>query len=125
MKNAWHNFCRTLLAGILFLAPIILIVWIGVKIVSALAGLLDPIASHLPFRSLLGLKSPEIAAALVLIVITYFAGLLARTTVARGISSRAERLILRKVPGYTLMKSVAHGAIGESADVKVVLANID
>src|SRR5262249_172220 len=95
------------------------------RIVRALGAMLNPIAHLLPFPSLLGLDAPEIAAALLMVLAAYFAGLLARTTLARGISLRAQRLILRKVPGYTLIKSVAHGAIGESPDVKVALANID
>jgi uncharacterized membrane protein len=125
MKQAWRNFVRTLLAGVFFLAPILLIVWIAMKIIRALAALLDPIAHLLPFPSILGLKSPEVAALFLLIVVTYLAGLVARTAIARGISLRAERLILRKVPGYTLIKSAAHGAIGESPDVKCCLAFID
>ena len=125
MKDKWDNFCRTLLAGVLSLAPILLLVWLAVRIVKALGAVLNPIANHLPFRSALGLDAPDITAAGILIVFSYLAGLFARTAVARGVSLRAERLILRKVPGYTLIKSVVHGAVGESPDVKVCLASID
>jgi uncharacterized membrane protein len=125
MRKTWQNFCRTVLAGMLFLAPIMIVVWIGLKLIRALAAMLYPIAHLLPFRSILGLKAPEITAAFLLVVITFIAGLVARTAMARGISARAERLILGKIPGYTLLKSAARGAVGDSTDVKVALANID
>lgn len=125
MNGAAQHIWRTFLAGVLFLAPLALLLWVGLSLLRALAALLNPIAAHLPFGSLLGLPAPDIAAAILLLAITYLAGLVARTTLARALSRRAERMILRKIPGYTLMKSVAHGAIGDSEGVKVGLANID
>jgi uncharacterized membrane protein len=62
-----------------------------------------------------------------LLIIGFFAGLLAQTAFASRISQTMEQLILRKMPGYTLFKSVAEGAAGagDRSQLKVALANID
>jgi len=125
MKHLWRSFIRTLIAGILFLAPLLLLLLIAVHAIRLIGSILKPVAAHLPFPSMLGLQSPEVAAAVLLIVLTLIAGLVAQTALARRMSERVERLVLKKLPGYTLIKSVARGAIGESADVKAALANID
>src|SRR5262245_38938500 len=51
---------------------------------------------------------------------------MAQTRIAGRLTRAIEQLILSKMPGYTLFKSVASGAAGfGDGDVKVALANID
>lgn len=102
----------TLIRGALFLVPLILTLVLLREAIGLLARLLKPIAQMLPGESLAGIALAEILAALTLIAIGFAAGLFARTAFGSRLSDRVERLVLRKMPGYTLLKSVAQGKLG-------------
>lgn len=113
--------------GVLFLAPLLITLLLLRETVRLLARVLTPIARHLPFTPRFGLDAPDIAAIVVLVAACFTAGLLARTSLGSAVRQKLEHLILSKMPGYTLLKSVAHGAAGttESSDLKVALAKLD
>jgi uncharacterized membrane protein len=66
-----------------------------------------------------------VAAAILLLLVGFLVGLLARARPVLRVRQAIEQLILRKVPGYTLFKTIAEGAAGGRGDMKVALANID
>jgi uncharacterized membrane protein len=123
----WLRFVwRTIIGGVLFLGPLLLLLIIVVQGVRLIAKILNPVASHIPIPPMLGMAVPEIAAALLLILTGFLMGLLAQTALARRLRESIEQLILRKMPGYTLFKAVAEGVVGEhTGNLKVALANID
>jgi len=116
---------RTIIGGILFLAPLLILLVLLHAAIRLLGRILSPVASHIPIRPHFGLETPELAAAVLLIVVGFVAGLLAQTTIATRMRNLVEQLILRKMPGYTLFKAVAEGAAGKRTDLRVALANID
>lgn len=125
MKKTLRFIWRTIIAGALFIVPLVLLLLIlnqGLKLV---ARILNPVAAQIPFEPVFGFSAPEILAVLVLLSIGFLVGLLAQTAIGSWVRSTAERLVLSKIPGFTLLKSVAEGAAGEHSDLKVALANID
>ena len=66
----WLRFVwRTIIGGVLFLGPLLLLLIIVVQGVRLIAKILNPVASHIPIPPMLGMAVPEIAAALLLILI--------------------------------------------------------
>lgn len=117
---------RTIIAGVLFLVPLIVLIVVTTQAVRLLAKMLNPVARQLPWQSPLGVASADLLAILLLLVIGFAAGLVAQLGFAARLNRTLERFILSKLPGYTLFKSVAQGAAGEGeTDLKVALANID
>jgi uncharacterized membrane protein len=117
---------RTVVAGVLFLAPVLILLVIVYHAVRLLAGILTPVADHIPIQPGFGLDKPQIVAAIVLILIGFLAGLLAQMRFASRLTAALEQVILSKMPGYTLFKAVAQGSAGDkTSNLKVALANID
>jgi uncharacterized membrane protein len=126
VRSALRFIWRTVIAGILFLAPILLLLVIVYHSVRLVAKILNPISSHIPIEGHFGMDRPQIVAVILLLLLGFLAGLLAQMRFASRLSQTLERIILSKMPGYTLFKAVAQGAAGEQAsNMKVALANID
>jgi uncharacterized membrane protein len=117
----------TLVGGFLFLIPLGVAIFVLGKVLDAAAKLAQPVAKLFPVERLVGVALEELVAILALLLLAFLAGLLAQTEFGTRMNERIEQLILRKMPGYTLLKSVARGAtnIGGDSDLKVALANID
>jgi uncharacterized membrane protein len=126
MKDVIHFIWKTTIVGVLFIAPLLLMLVVVREAVRMIAKVLAPITAHLPISAAFGLAQEEIAASLLLIAAVFFAGLLAQTSLGKNLSNTMEQLILRKMPGYTLFKSIAEGAAGVGGgELKVVLAKLD
>jgi uncharacterized membrane protein len=128
MKQSMLQFVwTTFLRGALFLATVIVTALLIRSAVQLVGKLLRPVARLFPFESWMGIATADLIALLSLIIVGFGLGLLARTQVAGKLAEMLERVILRKMPGFSLLKSAAHGMTGqrESSDLKVALANID
>lgn len=128
MREALRFIGRTIAGGVIFLVPLLLLLVLARESVRLVGKILSPIAKHLPIEPSFGMDKPEIAAAIVLLLIGFLAGLLAQAGVAARLNSAIEQMILRKMPGYTIFKTVVHSAAGlggDDKDMKVALANID
>lgn len=127
MKPVLEFIKTTFVGGILFLIPLVLVLVLLQKAIEILEKLLAPIAHHLPGFTMVGISFPQLVAVLILLVIGFFAGLIAKMGIGARLVDRIESVVLRKVPGFTLLKSMAHGKLGGSSDrpVRVALANID
>jgi uncharacterized membrane protein len=113
----------TLIGGLLVILPIGLVVVLVMKIVGLLEGVIAPIANHLPEQ----LRFPTVIAAALLLAACLAAGLVARTRAGRSAGSFFERVFLKHVPGYalvrTLVRSVA--SIEESDTFRPALVEIE
>jgi uncharacterized membrane protein len=112
--------------GMLFVLPVAITVLILREVLRFVVKLLGPIANQLP-EWLTGPAGGYLAAALVLALVLFVAGMFADTKIGGSITRALERLVLGKVPGFTLIKSLAQGSIGRAGadDVKVVLVTLD
>lgn len=127
MKSLSESVLRIFVRGILFLAPIALLVVLLVQAVKLLAGILDPVAKLMPAATLGGMAVANLLAAAAIILLCFLAGMFAGMSIGRTIGDRLERLILRRIPGFTLVKSITHAVAGMQADsdVRVALAWIE
>ena len=121
------NFLRTtLLGGLLFLVPIVAFVFIIEKAVALSHKLVQPVATHLPFKSLLGLDTPKFIAVGVLVLFCFLAGLLAKARFAKRSVVWLENTVLSFIPGYEFIKSMATMTVGQQDVLRqVVLVRIE
>lgn len=104
------NFIKTTIAGgLLFILPLVLVVILLEKAVHLLRG---PIHQPLPMfaqYSIAGVTLFTLVALLMLVLICFIAGLLAKTGPASKLLNALEENVLGKIPGYGLLKdATAH-----------------
>jgi uncharacterized membrane protein len=104
MRN-FLSFARTvILGGVLFLVPFVLLVVVLERAFVFAHRFLAPVAQHFPENPVLGVAGAAVAAALVLPVLCFGAGLVARTAGGQRFFLRIEESILSRVPGYTMYR---------------------
>ncbi|WET04821.1 DUF502 domain-containing protein [Flavobacterium sp. YJ01] len=127
MKSIFKIIKATFLGGILFLAPLVVLLVILEKGYGIIQKVTLPLVNNLPKVKVLGLALQELIGILIIIVICFLAGLLARTAKAKELIQKLEDGILSFVPGYSFMKSMNENIIGieSKEDLKVILVPTD
>jgi uncharacterized membrane protein len=95
----------TIMGGILFLIPIAILIAVigqGLKIAGAVA---EPVATALPVDLIGGVAVAHVLAIVLLLLICFGAGLLARLALARKAVGALEANVLSKLPAYALLKT--------------------
>jgi uncharacterized membrane protein len=103
MKQLLGFLKATLLGGALFVLPAWLAVLLVAKVLGQLERLLKPVISYLPES----IDHPRIIAILLLLVACFFVGLVIRTTIGARLQRFAEKRVLEKLPGYTMVRGFA------------------
>ena len=105
-----NNFLKTtLVGGVMFLVPVALLL-VVLKHAMAFAGkVARPIAANFPQAEIGGIAVVSLVAALILLLIAFGAGLLARTPSGKRITRWFEESILGGMPQYRMVKSMAEG----------------
>src|SRR5262249_41016287 len=99
----------TLAGGLLFLVPVVLIVIVLSHAMQLAAKIAKPISSLLPVETVIGVPGETCLAALMLILLSLGAGLVARTNAGKRIMSWFENSLLGGLPQYQIVKSMAAG----------------
>jgi uncharacterized membrane protein len=99
----------TLVGGLLFLLPVVLIVIVLGYAMQMAAKVLKPISDYLPMEAVVGVRGETVLAVLVLIFISFVAGLVARTNAGKRVMRWSENSLLGGLPQYQLVKSMAEG----------------
>lgn len=111
-----------LIRGVLFLVPIVILVLLAREAVGVLAGVMKPVEQFLPADTVLGFATVQIVAMIALALACFLAGLFAGTQLGANFNAKLERLILRRIPGFTLVKSMGQGMVGEHGADQVTVA---
>ena len=125
MRNVWRFLRTTLVGGLLFLVPLVVLGAIVEKALRIAHRVSDPLANRLfpDARPAVLLAS----AALLLALFCFLAGLLAMAGPARRMIAWLESGLLAKIPGYLLLKAASQSALGveSQSQYPVVLARIE
>ncbi len=115
----------TIVGGLLFLLPVILILFFLGFAVRSVAEVLQPVLDGFQLDRLEGIVVVALAV-LVLVFVSFLAGIIARTELGGRITSWLETSLLGDIPQYQLVKSMAQGLahIEGSRDVKPALVSI-
>lgn len=119
---------RTTITGALvFILPIGIIAFFAGKIINAAQDLVEPLSEQLPVKTVGGVSATIMVALLAIILVSFLAGLLAQSRIARGMVQQIETHLLGRIPAYGLLKSLSNDVIapGETAEHPVVLVRLD
>ena len=101
----------TVIGGILFLVPAIILFAIVGKALQITNKLAMPIAGRLGVDQILGIAVAELLAIGILVLVCFLAGLAAKTLRAREMVKSLETNLLEKIPLYELLKAKTHIAL--------------
>jgi len=126
MRSVLAFLRATLVGGVLFLAPLVVLVVVINKALVFGARIIRPLAERVPDSLGLGAARENVAAALLLVLVCFLAGLLARSAMASKSVQMIEGSVLSLIPGYEYLKQVGASALGVAgtAAQHVVLARI-
>ncbi len=130
MKSIISFIKTTLIGGLFFVIPFVLLVLIIGKVMDILRKLVAPIVDKIPLEAIEGIGGITISrifALLVLLLLCFIAGLFAKTKKANDLKKWVEAKILSHIPGYGLLKGLTEYAAGlDSEHLKdVVLVDIE
>jgi len=127
MTKIMTSAARTFASGILLVAPITILLVLLIQAVKFAASLLDPLAKVMSTETIGDKLIANLFAGTIIIGSCFFAGVFAGTALGTSLADRLEHLILRRIPGFTLLKSMTHGFVGvdSGTEVKVALAWIE
>jgi uncharacterized membrane protein len=106
----------TIVRGILFLVPIVLIAVLAREGYGMLRRLSQPIARLLPKDHLFGIVAEDLISIAAIMVVFLIAGLFVGTRPGRFLSDRLERTVLYRTPGYLLVRGAMGGLPGLSGE---------
>jgi len=126
--HALKNFLKTtIVGGLLFLVPVILLLVILSHAMRLVGKIAAPIAAAFPTHEIAGVAVASVVAAIVLLVLAFLAGLVARTDTGRRVMRWFEESLLGGLPQYRMMKTMAEGLaqVEDSSGIKPALVSIE
>lgn len=117
----------TLVGGAVFLLPLIVVLAVLGKGMALMAGVAQPVAAMFPNRQVGGVALVSLVALLMLLLLCYGAGLLARVALGRALSATFEDRLQTLYPRYTIIKGMtqAFGVDGVQSNLRAVLISLD
>ncbi len=108
-KDGIHFFKTTVIGGLVFLVPVVVLVMILAKAAGLMMMVAEPMAAWVPIDAIGGVALANIIAVLAVVLICFIAGLVARAAILRAIVGGLESKVLSKVPGYVIIKGMLSG----------------
>jgi uncharacterized membrane protein len=102
----------TLIGGILVVLPLYVSLLLLAKTVTGLLALVAPVTAQIPTD----VEFRQIIAVLVLVAVCFVTGIIVRTGPGLRAKNAFERAVLRKVPGYELLRGLAGRITGRADD---------
>jgi uncharacterized membrane protein len=106
----------TIVGGVIFLVPFVVLIIILGKALQISRAVTVPLAERIPVESVMGLGTPKILAAVVLVLVCLLAGLFAKTSLAKKLVNWLEKVFLSNVPGYSFLKHLAEETAGTAPE---------
>ncbi len=117
----------TLIGGLIFLIPIVIIMAILGKAIKMMMVVAQPLGKMIPFESVGGIALVNILAIVAVVLVCFLAGFLAKSPPGRKAFNFLDSKLLMIMPGYSFIKGMT-GSIDKKGDQKVltpVLAKFD
>jgi uncharacterized membrane protein len=115
----------TLVGGLLFLLPAMIVVLVAEKAFGLVMKMMKPLVAALPHDFAIGSAAPYVTVILSLLIVCLLAGLVARSAVGARFSHAMDHLILGRLPGYTLIRSMFSGVAPVDTKVEVALVEME
>jgi uncharacterized membrane protein len=115
----------TLVRGILFLVPIVLVAVLARESYQMLRHISRPVARLLPQDRLFGILVEDLLSVVAIVLVFLVAGLFVGTRPGRLLSNRLEQVVLYRVPGYLMVRGAVGSFPGLSGDARPELAMVE
>ncbi len=99
----------TVIGGLVFLVPLMFLVFILGKAIGFMMVIAKPLADWLPVDTVGGVALANLLAILAVITVSFVAGLIARHSMAGGLVKKLESKVLMNIPGYAMIKGIKSG----------------
>jgi uncharacterized membrane protein len=106
----------TVIGGLVFLVPVMFLVFILGKAVGFMMVIAKPLADWLPVDTVGGVALANLIAILAVVLVSFLAGLVARHTMAGSFVKSLESKVLLKIPGYAMIKGIKSGFDSSDAE---------
>ncbi len=126
--RTFNEFLKTtIVGGLLFLVPVVLLLMILGQAMGLVGKFAAPIAARFPVHEIAGVAFASVVAALVLLLIAFLAGLVARTDTGRAAVRWFEESLLGGLPQYRMMKTMADGLaqVEDASGIRPALVSIE
>ena len=126
--KAIAQFVRTtVVGGLFFLAPIVVLIVILAKAFDYAKKGLDAVVVHIPAASDLSAGAATVLAVALVALVCFLAGLVAHTVTAQRVVDALESSVLSKIPAYDYLKQESASALGvaEIAELPVVFVPME
>ena len=126
-ENILEFLKTTLLGGVLFLVPIVLLAFVASKALAVVDDIVEPLAVLIPVETVGGVPMAKLLAGAAIVLFCFLAGLLAKTALAKKLVDWLEAAVLSNVPGYEVIKSMGESMVGIEKERahQAVLARIE
>jgi len=118
MRHVGRLLLVTLVQGILFLVPLVLVAVLAREGYQMLRRLSQPVSRLLPEDRFFGILAEDLVSIMAIIVLFLIAGLFVGTRPGRLLSDRLERSVLYRVPGYLLVRGAVGSFPGLSTEMR-------
>jgi uncharacterized membrane protein len=117
----------TIVGGLFFLAPIVVLIVILAKAFDYAKKGLNGVLVHVPAASGLGAGAATMLAVVLVALVCFIAGLVARSVSAQRVVNALESSVLSKIPAYDYLKQESASALGvaEIAELPVVFVPME
>jgi len=96
----------TIIGGLFFLVPLMFLIFMLGKAIGFMMVIAKPMADWLPVDTVGGVALANLLAILAVVLVCFFAGLVARHSMASGFVKALESKVLAKIPGYAMIKGI-------------------
>jgi uncharacterized membrane protein len=96
----------TVIGGLLFLVPLMVLLFVLNKAYHAMLVVAQPLARQLDLEGFGGIVMADLLAVAMIVLLCFFFGLLAKTQLARRLARSFETKVLQRIPVYSVAKSV-------------------
>src|SRR5262245_54329542 len=113
MKKFFTRLRDTLISGILFLLPLLILFVLLSKVFQFLSGLTGRMAAFFGLNSVLGSSGNTIIAGIAILLFCLFCGELVRISFFSAFSKWLDKKLAKHVPGYSVYREMAVSKIDE------------
>jgi uncharacterized membrane protein len=127
MKTIAQSVRATIVGGVFFLAPIVVLIVILAKAFDYAKKGLNVVFVHIPAASELSAGAATVLSVTIVALVCLLAGLVAHTVIAERLVNLLESSLLSKIPGYDYLKQESASALGvaEIAELPLVFVPME
>ena len=108
MKTFWNFIKTTVIGGLLFLVPVVVLIVVLIQAFGLMLQVAEPLGNLFPVDNVGGVALANIIVVVLILLICFISGLFATRKVFTNFQDYIERKILLKIPGYGLVKGITN-----------------